>query len=210
MRAIFGMEPEEVEASPERSGYEEVVEAVKEAIERRYAAKEREIGEPAMRWLERNLMLQVVDQQWKDHLLAIDHLRQGIGLVGYGQKDPLVEYKRESYDLFTAMLDRIETETLRLLFNIQVQIQQPAEVANAADSPALSVEEALEQRLMRRRRRRPVGVATKSSFTAANASASEAGNEEGPRTVKRAEPKVRRNELCPCGSGKKYKKCCGK
>src|SRR4030095_7806882 len=102
----------------------------------------------------------------KYHLLAIDHLRQGIGLAGYAQKDPLVEFKREGYDLFVSMLDRIDIETLRLLFNLQVQIQEAR-----AGGPA-SVEEALEQRLMmRRRRRKPAGVAMKSSFTAANASA---------------------------------------
>ncbi|HQR37182.1 MAG TPA: preprotein translocase subunit SecA [Blastocatellia bacterium] len=208
MKSIFGVDLSNVDVDRARAGYEEVVEAMREAVTQRYGGKEVEIGEQAMRWLERNLMLQVVDQQWKDHLLAIDHLRQGIGLSGYAQKDPLVEYKRESYDLFSAMLDRIEIETLRLLFNIQVQLQQ---AAAAGDGPSVSVEEALEQRLMmRRRRRRPVGVASKSSFTAANESATEAGQEDGVKTVRREGPKIRRNEACPCGSGKKYKKCCGR
>jgi preprotein translocase subunit SecA len=208
LKSIFGVDVDAAAFERERLGYEEIVESVREAVTHRYETKEREVGEQAMRWLERNLMLQVVDQQWKDHLLAIDHLRQGIGLAGYAQKDPLVEFKREGYDLFVNMLDRIDLETLRLLFNLQVQIQESP--AASVGGPT-SVEEALEQRLMmRRRRRRPVGVATKSSFTSANATATEAGQEDGPKTVRREGPKIRRNETCPCGSGKKYKKCCGR
>jgi preprotein translocase subunit SecA len=207
LKATFGIDTENFSVDRETAGYDEVVAIIRGAVVRRYEAREVEIGAQAMRWLERNLMLQIVDQQWKDHLLAIDHLRQGVGLSGYAQKDPLVEYKRESYDLFSAMLDRIEVETLRLLFNIQVQMQA-APVSAGGD--ALSVEEALEQRLMRRRRRRPTGVAMKGSFTAANEAVAEAGAEEGQRTIRRTEPKVRRNETCPCGSGKKYKKCHGR
>jgi preprotein translocase subunit SecA len=196
----------DVGADPGTSSYEDVVRLVREAVVRRYEAKEREIGEAAMRWLERNLYLQVVDQQWKDHLLAIDHLRQGIGLAGYAQKDPLVEFKRAGYELFEAMMERIETETLRILFNIQVQV--PAQAA--AGGAALSVEEALEQRLMRRRRRKAASLGARASFTAANQTATAAGEEDGPRTVRREGPKTRRNETCPCGSGKKFKKCCGR
>jgi preprotein translocase subunit SecA len=207
LKATFGIDPQNFSVDRETAGYDEVVAAIREAVVQRYEVREVEIGPQAMRWLERNLMLQIVDQQWKDHLLAIDHLRQGVGLSGYAQKDPLVEYKRESYDLFSSMLDRIEVETLRLLFNIQVQMQA-APVSAGGD--ALSVEEALEQRLMRRRRRRPTGVAMKGSFTAANEAVAEAGAEEGQRTIRRSEPKVRRNETCPCGSGKKYKKCHGR
>ncbi|MGB5038881.1 MAG: preprotein translocase subunit SecA [Blastocatellia bacterium] len=207
LKATFGIDADDVHVDHETAGYDEVVHEVRESVVRRYEAREAEIGHQAMRWLERNLMLQIVDQQWKDHLLAIDHLRQGVGLSGYAQKDPLVEYKRESYNLFSAMLDRIEVETLRLLFNIQVQMQA-APVSAGGD--ALSVEEALEQRLMRRRRRRPAGVASKGSFTAANEAVAEAGAEEGQRTFRRTEPKVRRNETCPCGSGKKYKQCHGR
>ncbi len=207
LKATFGVDAEALEVDHETVGFDEVVAAVREVVVRRYESREAEIGSQAMRWLERNLMLQIVDQQWKDHLLAIDHLRHGVGLSGYAQKDPLVEYKRESYDLFSNMLDRIEVESLKLLFNIQVQMQA-APVSAGGD--ALSVEEALEQRLMRRRRRRPAGVASHGSFTAANESAAEAGSEEGQRTVRRSEPKVRRNETCPCGSGKKYKKCHGR
>ena len=193
----------------------------------------------AMRWLERNLYLQIVDQQWKDHLLAIDHLRSGIGLAGYAQKDPLVEFKRRGFDLFEEMMNRIEEETLRILFNIQIQLppgaSAPTAMMSAADDGELetvesgnlspgnaaaqqarpggrgpaTVEEALEERLMKRRKR-AASMGARATFTAANRGAAAAGEEDGPKTVRRSEPKVRRNEMCPCGSGKKYKKCCGK
>jgi preprotein translocase subunit SecA len=85
-----------------------------------------------MRTYERIIMLNIIDAQWKDHLLALDHLKQGIGLVGYGQKDPLVEYKKESFDLFQAMLDRIDTTTIRSLFNLQVSPKNRRKKFNAA------------------------------------------------------------------------------
>jgi preprotein translocase subunit SecA len=133
-------------------------------------------------------MLNIIDAQWKDHLLAIDHLKQGIGLVGYGQKDPLVEYKKESFDMFQAMLDRIDTATVRTLFNLQVVAEQAPE------------------QLQQRRQRRPTSM----TFTGPNQGATAAGEEAArTKTVTRDQPKVGRNEPCPCGSGKKYKKCCG-
>ncbi len=153
-----------------------------------YAAKESEVGAEAMRTYERIIMLNIIDAQWKDHLLSIDHLKQGIGLVGYGQKDPLVEYKKQSFDMFQEMLDRIDTITIRTLFNLQVVAEQPPEA------------------LQRRPPRRPAQL----RFTGPNQTAAAAGEDAGKvRTVRRTEAKVGRNELCTCGSGKKYKKCCG-
>ena len=99
---------------------EEVVETVWEKLKVKYAQKEQQIGPEAMRTYERIIMLNIIDAQWKDHLLSLDHLKQGIGLVGYGQKDPLVEYKKQSFDMFQEMLDRIDTSTIRSLFNLQV------------------------------------------------------------------------------------------
>ncbi|HEV2864797.1 MAG TPA: preprotein translocase subunit SecA [Pyrinomonadaceae bacterium] len=153
-----------------------------------YEVKESQVGAEAMRTYERIIMLNIIDAQWKDHLLAIDHLKQGIGLVGYGQKDPLVEYKKESFDMFQAMLDRIDTTTVRTLFNLQVVAEQSPE------------------QLQQRRQRRPTSM----TFTKANQGATAAGEEAArTKTVTRDQPKVGRNEACPCGSGKKYKKCCG-
>lgn len=137
-------------------------------------------------------MLNIIDAQWKDHLLALDHLKQGIGLVGYGQKDPLVEYKKESFDLFQAMLDRIDTMTIRSLFNLQVVAEQAPEQ--------------VEQQQQRRRMRRAPSL----TFTGPNQNAPAAGEEAvRVKPIVRDAPKVGRNDLCTCGSGKKYKKCCG-
>src|SRR5688572_1999871 len=168
---------------------EEVAEAIWEKLKVKYSKKEEQIGVEAMRTYERIIMLNIIDAQWKDHLLSLDHLKQGIGLVGYGQKDPLVEYKKQSFDLFQEMLDRIDTSTIRSLFNLQVVAEEPPE--------------ALRQR---RLPRRPSSF----TFTGPNQGAASAGEEAGKtKTVVRDQPKVGRNEPCPCGSGKKYKKCHG-
>jgi preprotein translocase subunit SecA len=166
---------------------QEVVDAIWERLKIKYARKEEQIGPEAMRTYERIIMLNIIDAQWKDHLLSLDHLKQGIGLVGYGQKDPLVEYKKQSFDLFQEMLDRIDTTTIRSLFNLQVVEEQPPEALRQRRGP-----------------RRPL------TFTGPNQGAAAAGEEDGKvKTVVRDQPKVGRNEPCPCGSGKKYKKCHG-
>ncbi len=168
---------------------QEVVDAIWERLKVKYETKEQQIGPEAMRTYERIIMLNIIDAQWKDHLLSLDHLKQGIGLVGYGQKDPLVEYKKQSFDLFQEMLDRIDTTTIRSLFNLQVVSEQAPET--------------LQQR---RAARRPASL----RFTGPNQGAAPAGEEDGKvKTVVRDQPKVGRNEPCPCGSGKKYKKCHG-
>jgi preprotein translocase subunit SecA len=166
----------------------QIEETVWEKVKASYESKEAQVGAEALRTYERIIMLNIIDAQWKDHLLAIDHLKQGIGLVGYGQKDPLVEYKKESFDMFQAMLDRIDTTTIRTLFNLQVVAEQAPE------------------QLQQRRQRRPTSM----TFTGPNQGATAAGEEAArTKTVTRDQPKVGRNETCPCGSGKKYKKCCG-
>src|ERR1700682_3892012 len=165
----------------------EVENAVWAKAIKHYEEKEQQIGVEAMRTYERIIMLNIIDAQWKDHLLSLDHVKQGIGLVGYGQKDPLVEYKKQSFVLFEEMLDRIDTTTIRSLFNLQVVEEQPPEAL--------------------RQRRRPRSPLT---FTGPNQGAAAAGEEDGKvKTVVRDQPKVGRNEACPCGSGKKYKKCHG-
>src|ERR1051325_5122838 len=167
---------------------QEVVDAIWERLKVKYEKKEDQIGPEAMRTYERIIMLNIIDAQWKDHLLSLDHLKQGIGLVGYGQKDPLVEYKKQSFDLFQEMLDRIDTTTIRSLFNLQVVSEQAPETV---------------------RRRAPLRPSPL-TFTGPNQGAAPAGEEAGKtKTVVRDHPKVGRNELCPCGSGKKYKKCHG-
>ena len=186
--ATFGFDPDAESIDFEDATPEEVQAIVWENLKERYSEKEQQVGVEAMRTYERIIMLNIIDAQWKDHLLAIDHLKQGIGLVGYGQKDPLVEYKKESFNLFQAMLDRIDTFTIRTLFNLQVVTEQAPEAIQP----------------------RPPRRSSPLTFTGPNQSAAAAGEEASrTRTVTRDQPKVGRNEPCPCGSGKKHKKCCG-
>ena len=189
LRLNFAFDPDAEHLDLAQMGPEEAREIIWPKIEEKYKEKEVQLGVDALRNLERYIMLNIVDAQWKDHLLALDHLKEGIGLRGYGQKDPLVEYKRESFYLFQNMLDRIDTETIRYLFNFQVQVTAP-----------------VEQQLLERRRRQRRG---RVAFTKANETAFAGGEEETAKPVRNKGPRVGRNDPCPCGSGKKYKKCCG-
>jgi preprotein translocase subunit SecA len=163
----------------------ELSQALHEKTEAIYEAKEKLLGGEAMRLHERYVMMQVVDQLWKDHLLAIDHLKEGIGLRGYGQKDPLVEYKKESFELFTVLKERIEDQIVKYLFRLQ-PVVAGAETEEASAAPAAPLQ----------RRQAPRNVTY-------------SHGEAAVETVHRKEPKVGRNDPCPCGSGKKYKKCHG-
>lgn len=148
-----------------------------------YTKKEQELGPELLRFLEKTFMLQVIDHHWKDHLLAMDHLRDGIGLRGYGQKDPLIEYKREGFDLFAGMMERIKSDTLDRLFHVQAvrhEGDQPPSQQTVLSRP--------QPKLTLNRGEEPVAA---------------------PSPAHRAENKVGRNDPCPCGSGKKYKKCHG-
>ncbi|HKG21972.1 MAG TPA: SEC-C metal-binding domain-containing protein, partial [Blastocatellia bacterium] len=189
LRLVFGFDADHEGLDIESMGAEEARDVIWKSLQERYSEKEVQVGVEAMRNLERYIMLNIVDSQWKDHLLALDHLKEGISLRGYAQKDPLVEYKRESFHLFEAMLDRIDTETVRYLFNFQVQVTT-----------------SIEQQLLERRRRQRRG---RVAFTKANETAFAGGEEEHSKPVRNKGPRVGRNEACPCGSGKKYKKCCG-
>lgn len=144
-------------------------------IKKSYENKEAEIGSDMMRYLEKVVMLQIIDNQWKDHLLAMDHIKEGIGLRGYGQRDPLVEYKKEAFNLFAEMTSRISNEVVGRLFKIQLQKRE-----------AVKREPLRQVRLNYNRGESQTSV----------------------QTV-RKNKKVGRNDPCPCGSGKKFKKCCG-
>ncbi len=170
-----GVRPDEDQLSSK-----ELEERLIDLLQRKYKEKEELIGPESMRLHERMLMLQIVDAQWKDHLLGMDHLKEGIGLRGYGQRNPLIEYKKESYDLFEDLMNRIEDDSIRFLF-----LLQPVDQSKQAEQ------------IERRQKRQ--------QFIASNQ-----GRGDGPRKpVKRGSPKVGRNDPCPCGSGKKFKKCCG-
>jgi len=188
IKTIYDFDVDSEGLDLQRYTTQEVIDTVWERLKHKYEHKEQQIGPEAMRTYERIIMLNIIDAQWKDHLLSLDHLKQGIGLVGYGQKDPLVEYKKQSFDMFQEMLDRIDTNTIRSLFNLQIVSGDPPETV---------------------RRRAPLRPSPL-TFTGPNQGAVPAGEEAGKvKTVVREQPKVGRNEPCPCGSGKKYKKCHG-
>ena len=159
-------------------GRNALLEEVCGQIVRAYESKEGELSSELMRYLEKLMLLQVIDHHWKDHLLGMDHLRDGIGLRGYGQKDPLIEYKREGFDMFSSMMDRIKSDVLERLFRVQaVKGEQQPSTSIPAPPP----------RMILNRGEEPAA----------------------PSTVHRQADKVGRNDPCPCGSGKKYKKCHG-
>jgi preprotein translocase subunit SecA len=176
-----------------RQALEEQIFAV---VEKAYRAKEEELGKdadgvPVLRRYEQWLYLQAIDQQWKDHLLSMDHLRQGIGLRGYGQKDPKQEYKKEGYQMFVQMTWRVKSQVVGNVLRLQVVRQETAE---EIEQKRL----ALQRRAMQR-------------ITETHAASGDGEAKPHPKqeTVVRAHPKVGRNDPCPCGSGKKYKKCHG-
>jgi preprotein translocase subunit SecA len=198
----------------------EIEERVFELLEKRYAEKVSMVGEHLMRQAESAIMLTVIDQQWKDHLLSMDHLKEGIGLRGYGQKDPLVEYKKESYGLFQELMERIEDEIVRYLFFLQLQAREPNPAQrNPIDVTATPVDGDLQpahdgaDAAIQRRAERELTNVTQNLHRAKERELAklQVGGKDDPssKQVKRQEPKVGRNDLCPCGSGKKYKKCCG-
>jgi preprotein translocase subunit SecA len=166
---------------------DEVKYKLTEAVKARFEEKEKLVGADNMRLNERYLLLQVIDQQWKDHLLNIDHLKEGIGLRGYGQRDPLIEYKRESFDLFQSMMERIQDRVVKILWKI--------ELAGGSGSTNQQESQRVQQALPPRMPKQQL------TFSGAP--------KEAPGPTKRTQAKVGRNDPCPCGSGKKYKKCHG-
>ncbi len=178
----FGLDLRAEGVDPTQLNHEELTAALYERLRRKYDEKQSQLTPDVMRWHERMILLQVVDSQWKYHLLSMDDLKEGIGLRGYGQKDPLVEYKKESYQMFQAMMNRIDEEVLRYLF-----LMQPVQ------------EEEQVREIERRQRKQQAEMIL-------------SGAEDGSpaiKTVVRTSEKVGRNQPCPCGSGKKYKKCHG-
>ncbi|HDK82409.1 MAG TPA: preprotein translocase subunit SecA, partial [Nitrospirae bacterium] len=166
-----------IDGPVEKTGdIEDLRQRLSDDIEKAYESKEKEVGDEAMRYLEKVVMLQVVDSQWKDHLLGMDHLKEGIGLRGYGQRDPLVEYKKEAFDTFSDMSVRIASEVVNRLFRIQIARGEEAH--------------------------------KKITLRPAKIRYNTGRGGEKPQTVVKSR-KIGRNDPCPCGSGKKYKKCCG-
>jgi preprotein translocase subunit SecA len=198
---IFGIDLPVVEWAKEEGIADEAIrERVMDTVDRKMAEKAANMGPEVMRSIEKSLLLQLLDQDWKEHLLSLDHLRHGIGLRAYGQRDPLNEYKREAFEMFEAMLDRLREQITTLLAHVEIRAQEavPAPVAGAAASQ------------------------TTSSGTARQVMAQGAGATNGAARIKSdlppgvdannpgTWPQLGRNAECPCGSGKKYKHCHGK
>jgi preprotein translocase subunit SecA len=168
----FGFRPSLI-----RDANGDLMEYLTEKVIARFEARTTEIGPDLYEHLQQMVMLQIVDNHWKDHLLNMDHLRDGIGLRGYAQQDPLREYQREGYDMFMDLIHRIKADTVGTLFHLQVRPHQevPEEARPSQQQMFFSH-----------------------------------GDGGAPAPAQKKEGKVGRNAPCPCGSGKKYKKCCGK
>jgi preprotein translocase subunit SecA len=181
-----------------------------------------------MRYHERMVMLSVIDGLWKDHLLAMDHLKEGIGLRGYAQQDPLVAYKRESFDMFEAMMAKFQEDTVRFLFRMQILGPDGNPIATAPEPrkpiPAAPAVASADLPLSREDAPREIAIPTRQPSTTIDAlekefhrkkqreleAATRAGGGDGAQaSQRRTGEKVGRNDPCPCGSGKKYKKCHG-
>jgi preprotein translocase subunit SecA len=175
---LFGFDPQWTVESLADTPQEQFAEEFLQRVLNRYETREHEFGEAVMRDLESYIMLQTVDSLWKDHLLNMDHLKEGIGLRGYAQQDPLVAYKREGHALFQDMIERLKEESVRLLYHIQIERESQVE------------------QLRREQENQPMYYGPADGAPAR------------PQVI-RKDRKVGRNDPCPCGSGKKYKKCCG-
>src|SRR6202140_3711999 len=210
---------------PESMSRQELGDAIFAKLKERYDAKEKLIGPDAMRYHERTIMLSVLDSQWKDHLRDMDHLKEGIGLRGYGQHDPLVEYKRESFDMFEAILQRFQEDTVRFLYRMQI-LERPPDAAAAGPQSGGAAGQGPEAGVPAQRggdgngRRPPRMVATSADDLEEafmrrkrreleQARMAGGGDQQTVQQVVRSQEKVGRNDPCPCGSGKKYKKCHG-
>jgi len=214
----FGVDILAEGVKPDTLTRQELGDAIFDKLKQRYDAKEKLIGPEAMRHHERMIMLSVIDQLWKDHLLSMDHLKEGIGLRGYGQHDPLVEYKKESFEMFEAMMQRFQEDTVRYLYLMQI-LERPPEApqrpvqAEAEPAAALpggdgngrrpprmvsTTADELEEAFLRRKRRE-----------LEQARMAGGGDAAPVQQVIRSQQKVGRNDPCPCGSGKKFKKCHG-
>ncbi len=222
----FGIDAAAAGADPTALNHDQLSNALADAVQHRYEEKEKQFSPDLLRWLERRIILDVVDTQWKDHLLSLDHLKEGIGLRGYGQKDPLVEFKKEAFILFEDMMARIDNETVRYLYHVQIQQQGDPNAEGSQPrqqipepTPSRSNAAAAVASAAARAEEPPSAPARLPDFARAMERRQErqqrdlqyqtgAAQAEAPKPVKTG-AKVGRNDPCPCGSGKKFKKCHG-
>jgi len=175
---------------------EDVLECVLTEARQAYEKKVEIVGAESWANFERSIMLQVIDSQWREHLSALDHLRQGIHLRGYAQKNPKQEYKREAFELFSDMLDRVRDDAIKVLMTVRIQSAEEVQQAEQAAALAAQNQQVEYQH-------------SAYQEESEQAQAVAAPTSEHPGTVRNIMPKVGRNEPCPCGSGKKYKQCHG-
>ena len=194
VKARFNMPFSFSDVPAEAKTQEEIGKFLYDRVVAYYEEREQENVPEVMRRIETILLLQTLDALWKDHLLSMDHLKEGIGLRGYGQKDPLLEYKKEGFGLFRNMMNRFTSDVAEKLFRVRVTTEES--VSRAAETG---------------RTMQPTAVSHDEVTAFAAGAPAEAKGDYGrrPGTVRRQVPKVGRNDPCPCGSGKKYKKCCG-
>jgi len=183
-----------------------LLEALEEKVQEQLNRREQEFGPERMQYLVRYILLQVIDMKWKEHLYGLDNLREGIGLRAYGQRDPLVEYKREAFDMFDQMTDSVKEEAVELLFRVQ-QVHEVKPVNPVGESKAQYIhpEASFSESKGASSPKLPRGMNAPTPFSPRN----EAPDNQAPAPIKRSHDKVGRNDPCPCGSGQKYKKCCG-
>jgi preprotein translocase subunit SecA len=222
----FGLKLEEAGIKPHELARHELGDAIFEKLREHYENKERILTTATMRYHERMVMLSVIDGLWKDHLLAMDHLKEGIGLRGYAQQDPLVAYKRESYDMFEAMMLKFQEDTVRFLFRMQIlgpdgqpvdaapKINRVVPAAPPVASSARPLTTDAEPREILTRQASTTIDAIEKEFhrkkqRELDAASLAGGGEASQLNQRRTGEKVGRNDPCPCGSGKKYKKCHG-
>ncbi len=221
----FSLEIQEGELEATNTGIEGLKDILLEKTRKAYNNKENEFSSDVMRQIEKVVLLQVVDAQWKDHLLGMDHLKEGIGLRGYGQKDPLIEYKMEGFDLFNAMIGRIKSETLERLFKIQLVREEPAGDTHHQHThehehtpqPAIeSTPKFMPQPEPHSQSDTPKAVTPpvrravlRPAIPQPHTMHLNRGESPTPNPAHKSDPKIGRNDPCTCGSGKKYKKCHG-
>ncbi|MBU1146766.1 MAG: preprotein translocase subunit SecA [Candidatus Omnitrophica bacterium] len=190
-RSKFNIRLQNIEDMVEGKDSDAILNELSALVKATYEEKEKKMAPGLLRHIEKMLMLQVIDTKWKDHLHAMDNLREGIGLRAYGQRDPLVEYQHEGYDMFMSMIDSIKDETLEFLFKVQAVQEDTASRGVFQSLPQQFVHDEIAPMS------RPLPSQPPRDLP------------EPPAQHKREEPKVGRNDPCPCGSGRKYKKCCG-
>jgi len=241
--AVFGhfhVHFEVPEAERDTITRDSVAESLSTVVREVYEAREAEFGPDVVRQLERVLLLQGLDHHWKDHLLAMDHLKEGIGLRGYAQRNPLQEYQREGFELFEAMLERFEQDAIEKLFTVRLAVEEPAaedtELDQVVAAQRLAAQQAAQQRMGRRLAAQQAAVAAQQRAVSQSSQEvagtgrlgleqrveeqrrraeqqmvfAHGAEQQGVVKPVRASTSVGRNDRCPCGSGKKYKKCHGK